>query len=106
MGEFSEIVRRAGSVKPEDRPEVWHTHFPLLEEAMFPLPGKATGTWLSPRYTVTVFQDGGELKAVVGAKEGPRKYWVTLDGPEAVLEQVELCIKSGKGQWRDAKDQD
>ena len=103
MGKFSDAVKAAASPKVEELPEVWAEHFPWLAEAMFPEPGKATGTWLTPRYSVTVFSEGRALKAVVGAKDGPRKFWVTLDGPEAVLEQVEVCLKSGKGEWRDVE---
>jgi hypothetical protein len=103
MGKFAEIVKAAASPKPADLADVWKEHFPLLAEAMFPEPGKASGTYLTPRYSVTLFTEGCEVKAVVGGKEAPRKFWITLDGPEAALEQVELALKSGKGQWRDVE---
>jgi hypothetical protein len=101
MGKFNDLVKDAGTPKPEDWPEAWATQFPLLAEAMFPEPGKASGTYVTPRYSVTLFTQGKLLTAVVGAKDGPRKFWVTLDGPEAALEQVELALKSGKGEWRE-----
>jgi hypothetical protein len=104
MGKFSEMVKAAAEDRPKELPEVWDSHFPLLKEAMFPLPGKASGTFATPRFSVTVFTDCGELKAVVGAKDGPRKFWITLDGPEAILEMVELALQKGQGQWREAKE--
>ena len=105
MGKFSEIVASNASPKVEELPEAWASQFPLLAEAFFPAPGKASGTFISPKYSVTVFSEGKRLKAVLGAREASRKFWVTLDGPEAILEQVELCLQSGLGEWRDAKEQ-
>lgn len=105
MGKFSELVSAQANPKPETLPEIWKDHFPLLCEAMFPPPGKATGTYLSPRYSVTVFTEGCRLKAVVGAREAPKKFWATLDGPEAILEQIEALLVSGGGEWRDSKEE-
>lgn len=105
MGLFFDRLNAAASPTKESLPEVWHDQFPILADAMFPVPGKASGTYLTPRFSVTLFTEGCRLKAVVGAKEGPRKFWATLDGPEAVLEQVEALLKSGNGEWRDSKEE-
>lgn len=104
MGMFSDLVGNASSPKPDSLPDAWASQFPLLTEAMFPAPGKASGTFQTPRYSVTLFTEGCKLKAVVGAKDARFKFWVTLDGPEAVLEQVESALKSGAGEWREAKE--
>lgn len=106
MGKFSDIVSKAGTPKAEQLPEVWAAQFALLTEAFFPAPGKASGTFVTPKYSITVFSEGSALKAVVGARGAKMKFWVTLDGPEAVLEQIELCLQNGRGEWREAKDQD
>jgi hypothetical protein len=106
MGALSEILSKAGTAKDESLSEVWSGHFPLLMEGFFPPPGKASGTLLGPRFSVTLFAEGSRLKAVFGSKNHPRKFWMTLDGPEAVLEQVEIALKSGDGEWRDSKEQE
>jgi len=105
MGKFADLVKAATENRSKELPDVWDSHFPLLKEAMFPLPGKASGTFQTPRFSVTVFSDCGELKAVVGAKDGPRKFWITLDSPESVLESVELALQKGNGQWRESKEE-
>lgn len=104
MGALSEILSKAGTSKSESLNPVWGDHFPLLMEGFFPPPGKATGTFLTPRFSVTLFSEGSRLKAVFGSKNHPRKFWITLDGPEAVLEQVEIALKNEDGEWRDAKE--
>lgn len=106
MGRFTELVAEQTSPKKEALPDSWASQFPLLTEAFYPAPGKATGTFVTPKYSVTVFSEGLALKAVVGSRTAPKKLWVTLDGPEAVLEQIELCLASGKGEWRDTKQDD
>jgi len=105
MGQLSEILSKSGSAKDESLNPVWGDHFPLLMEGFFPPPGKASGTFAAPRFSVTLFAEGSRLKAVFGSKDHPRKFWVTLDGPEGVLEQMELCLKSGDGEWRDKADE-
>jgi len=105
MGKFSEIVQTATSPRQEQLPEAWASQFQLLMEAFYPAPGKASGTFVTPKYSVTVFSEGTRLKAVVGARGAPKKFWVTLEGPEAVLEQIELALFHGKGEWRDAKEE-
>lgn len=105
MGKFADLVRENSAPKQESLPDAWVEQFPLLTEALFPEPGKASGTYLTPKYSVTLFTEGKRLKAVVGARDGKRKFWTTLDGPEAVLEQVELALKSDHGEWRDAAEQ-
>jgi len=106
MGKFSEIVAANATPKVQELPETWQEQFPLLLEAFYPAPGKASGTFVTPKYSVTVFSEGRALKAVVGAREAKRKFWLTLDGPEAVLEQIEAALKAGQGEWRDSKEQD
>lgn len=103
---FHDIAKRGSTPAKESLDPVWGDHFPLLMQALFPAPGKATGTWATPRYSVTAFSEGCRLKCVVGAKGASHKFWLTLDGPEAILEQIELALKSGAGEWREAKDQD
>lgn len=105
MGKFSDIVATQTAPRKEELPEAWSDQFALLTEAFFPAPGKATGTFVSPKYSVTVFSEGLRLKAVVGARGAPKKFWVTLDGPEGVLEQIELALLNGNGEWRDAKEE-
>lgn len=104
MGALSEILSKAGTAKDESLNPVWGDHFPLLMEGFFPAPGKASGTYLTPRFSITLFSEGSRLKAVFGSKTHPRKFWITLDGPEAVLEQVETALRVGEGEWRDSKD--
>lgn len=104
MSTFFELAASGGDPNNGELPEVWEQCFPLLLQAMFPKPGKASGTTLTPRYSVTVFSEGTRLKAVVGARDCSRKFWVTLDGPESVLESIELALKTGKGEWRDSKE--
>ena len=106
MGKFSEIVAANATPKVQELPDAWQEQFPLLLEAFYPAPGKASGTFVTPKYSVTVFSEGRALKAVVGAREAKRKFWLTLDGPEGVLEQIEMALDSGKGEWRDAKEND
>jgi hypothetical protein len=106
MGKLSELLSKSGSAQDESLNPVWGDHFPLLMEGFYPAPGKASGTYATPKFSVTLFSEGSRLKAVFGSKMHPRKFWITLDGPEAVLEQVELALKLGEGEWRDAKDQD
>ncbi len=105
MGKLSEILSKAGSAKDESLNPVWGDHFPLLMEGFYPAPGKASGTWATPKFSVTLFSEGSRLKAVFGSKGHPRKLWITLDGPEGVLEQIELALASGDGEWRDAKEE-
>lgn len=105
MGKFKQICDASGTPKQDSLPEVWKEHFPLLAEGMFPEPGRASGTYATPRFSVTLFTEGCALKVVVGSRDFPRKFWATLDGPEAVLEQVEIMLASGKGEWRDSKDE-
>jgi len=102
MGKLAEILSTSGSAKDESLNPVWGDHFPLLMEGFFPAPGKASGTFQTPKFSVTLFSEGSRLKAVFGSKGHPRKFWVTLDGPEAVLEQIEICLRQGDGEWRDA----
>lgn len=106
MGRFTDLVREQTAPRVEQLADSWQSQFPLLTEAFYPAPGKASGTFLSPKYSVTVFSEGLSLKAVVGSREAAKKLWITLDGPEAVLEQIELALKTGRGEWRDAKQQD
>jgi hypothetical protein len=101
MGKFAEILSKARDPKSESLNPVWSDHFPTLAEAFYPAPGKASGTYVTPKHSVTLFSDGLTLKAVVGARDAKRKFWLTLDGPEAVLEQIELALISGHGEWRD-----
>lgn len=101
MGKFTELAKQASSPKQESLPDEWTSQFPILLEAFYPAPGKASGTFLTPKYSVTIFSEGCSLKAVVGAREGNAKYWLTLNGPEAVLEQIEMALGSGKGEWRE-----
>lgn len=105
MGKFSELVRSATAPRKEELPDAWASQFQLLTEAFFPAPGKASGTFETPKYSVTVFSEGVRLKAVVGARGAPKKFWVTLEGPEGVLEQIELALLNGNGEWRDAKEE-
>jgi len=102
MGKLAEILSTSGSAKDESLNPVWGDQFPLLMEGFFPAPGKASGTFQTPKFSVTLFSEGSRLKAVFGSKGHPRKFWVTLDGPEAVLEQIEVCLRQGDGEWRDA----
>jgi len=102
MGKFGDILSKAGTAKDESLNPVWGDHFPALMEAFFPAPGKASGTWATPKFSVTLFSEGSRLKAVLGSKTHPRKFWITLDGPEGVLEQIEIALISGDGEWRDA----
>lgn len=106
MGRFNEILSKAGTPGDEHLPEVWLEHFPLLTEAFFPPPGKASGTFASPKFSLTAFSEGHRLKGVLGSKFHPKKLWCTLDGPEGLLEQMELLLRTGGGEWRDAKEQD
>lgn len=106
MGRFNEILSAAGTPGDEHLPEAWAVQFPLLTEAFFPAPGKASGTWATPKFSLTAFSEGHRLKVVLGSKSHPKKLWLTLDGPEGVLEQVELALRNGGGEWRDAKDLD
>jgi len=102
MGKFTDLVAKNAAPKQESLNPVWGDHFPLLMEAFYPAPGKATGTFLTPKYSVTLFSEGTKLKAVIGARGAPKKFWTTLDGPEAVLEQLEICLLQDDGEWRDA----
>lgn len=106
MGRFTELVKAAKAPKVESLSPVWGDHFPLLMEALYPAPGKATGTYLTPKYSITVFSDGCALKAVIGSRNDNLKFFVTLDGPEAVLEQLELLVGSHPEYWRETEKQD
>lgn len=106
MGKFTDLVKAAKQPKAESLNPVWGDCFPLLMEALYPAPGKATGTWLTPKYSVTVFSDGCALKAVVGSRTDTLKFFVTLDGPEAVLEQLELLIANHPEYWRETEKYD
>ena len=103
---LSDILATAGTAADEKLEEVWSDHFPLLRDGMYPLPGKASGTWATPRFSITLFGEGHRLKAVFGSKTHPKKFWCTLDGPEGVLEQIESLLAAGKGEWREAKYED
>lgn len=103
MSKLSEILSKAGSSQDESLNPVWGDHFPVLMEGFFPPPGKATGTFAGPKFSVTLFSEGSRLKAVFGSKTHPRKFWTTLDGPEGVLEQLELALVNVDGEWRDAE---
>lgn len=105
MGKFSDLVATATAPRKEELPEAWASQFALLTEAFFPAPGKASGTFVTPKYSVTVFSEGLRLKAVVGARGAAKKFWLTLEGPEGVLEQIELALLHGNGEWRDAKEE-
>lgn len=105
MSKLSEILAKSGTRADESLNPVWGDHFPLLMEGFFPAPGKATGTFATPKFSVTLFSEGSRLKAVFGSKAHPRKFWATLDGPEGVLEQVEILLRDGDGEWRDAKEE-
>jgi hypothetical protein len=106
MSGLAEILSKSGTRADESLNPVWGDCFPLCMEGFFPAPGKASGTYATPKFSVTLFSEGNRLKAVFGSKGHPRKFWITLDGPEGVLEQVEMALKSGDGEWRDAKDQE
>lgn len=106
MGRFNDILTTAGSSDDDSLPEVWKAQFPLLLEAFFPPPGKASGTFLTPKFSVTVFSEGNRVKAVLGSRGHKRKFWLTLSTPEAILEQVEVALKEGKGEWREVGEAD
>lgn len=104
MGKFADLLAAAAKPRVEFLNEVWADQFPLLADAFFPAPGKATGTYVSPKFSVTAFSDGLALKIVLGAKGHRQKFWMTLSSPEALLEQLEMCLASHPEYWRDAED--
>jgi hypothetical protein len=106
MGKLQELLANSGTRSDESLNPVWGDHFPLCMEGFFPAPGKASGTYASPKFSITLFTEGNRLKAVFGSKTHPRKFWMTLDGPEGVLEQVEIALRDQDGEWRDTKDQE
>jgi len=106
MPKLSEILATAGTAADEQLGEVWSDHFPTIRDGLFPHPGKASGTFATPKFSITLFAEGHRLKAVFGSKTHPKKFWCTLDGPEAVLEQLEVLLQSGRGEWREAKYED
>lgn len=102
---FVEILRTSGTGQDSRLPDAWASQFPLLLQAFFPEPGKASGTFATPKFSCTLFSEGSKLKVVFGSEMHPRKFWLTLDGPEGVLEQLEIALRSGKGEWRDKKEE-
>lgn len=103
MSSFREILSKAGTAADERLPDAWASQFPLLLGAFFPPPGRASGTFDGPKFSVTLFSEGSRLKAVLGSKTHPRKLWLSLEGPEGVLEQLELALRTGAGEWRDVE---
>jgi hypothetical protein len=103
---FHDMARASAGPRKEPDAGVWQEQFPRLWEALWPPLVEGSRTKRLPRFTVTVFSHQGALKCVVSSREQTDRFFLTLDGPEAVLEQIELALASGKGEWRDEKNGD
>jgi hypothetical protein len=60
-----------------------------------------TGFCLIEEASITIFRDNGVYKVVMGRGPACRRFYLTLDGLEAVVEQVERALNEGQGTWRD-----
>lgn len=103
MGKFAELMKAASVPKAENLHPSWSERYPLLMEALYPAPGKASGTYMSPKFSITLFSDGCAFKCVLGSPMHNQKFWLTLDGPECALEALELALEKHPEYWRDAK---
>lgn len=105
MGKFVELMKAASVPKAEHLHASWAEQYPLLMEALYPAPGKASGTFASPKFSITLFSEGCAFKAVLGSKTHNQKFWITLDGPECALEALESALVNHPEYWRDAKEE-
>lgn len=53
--------------------------------------------------SLSLFAEGGRLKACIADKSTSMVWFTTLDGSKGILEQIESSLQRGAGEWRPKK---
>lgn len=53
--------------------------------------------------SLSIFVEGGRLKACIADKSTSMVWFTTLDGSRGILEQIESSLVRGAGEWRPRK---
>lgn len=52
---------------------------------------------------LSIYADGGKLKACIHDRYTHQNWFMTLKSAEAILDEIEACLAAGGGDWRAKK---